>query len=229
MSHRDFKDPLYAEFARIGHAVSTPKRIELLDLLAQGEKTVETLAEQSATLVKNTSAHLRVLRQARLVETRRDGTRVYYRLADDEVFHFLRALQTLGHSRLAEVERVARTYLTSRDELEPVTLTELKRLMRRGDVTVLDVRPRDEYEAGHIAGALSVPVAELGRRLRELPKAREVIAYCRGPYCVYSLEAVKLLHARGYRARRTDEGFPDWRAAGFPTARGTSPTAAASV
>jgi rhodanese-related sulfurtransferase len=220
MSHRDFKDPLYAEFARIGHTVSAPKRIELLDLLAQGEKSVETLAEQSATPVKNTSAHLRVLRQARLVETRRDGTRVFYRLAADEVFHFLRGLQTLGQSRLAEVEQVTHTYLTSRDELEPVTLAELKRLMRDGDVTVIDVRPRAEYEAGHIVGALSVPVAELGRRLRELPKSREVIAYCRGPYCVYSLEAVALLHKRGYRARRADEGFPDWRVAGLPVARG---------
>ena len=220
MSHRDFKDPLYAEFARIGHAVSTPKRIELLDLLAQGEKTVEVLAEQSATPVKNTSAHLRVLRQARLVETRRDGTRIYYRLADDEVFRFLRGLQALGQSRLAEVEQVTHTYLTSRDELEPVTLTELRRLMRAGDVTVIDVRPHDEYEAGHIAGALSVPVAELGRRLRELPKSRDVIAYCRGPYCVYSLEAVTLLNKRGYRARRTHEGFPDWRVAGLPVASG---------
>ncbi|HTK48396.1 MAG TPA: metalloregulator ArsR/SmtB family transcription factor [Gemmatimonadaceae bacterium] len=220
MSHRDFKDPLYAEFARIGHAVSTPKRIELLDLLAQGEKTVETLAEQSATPVKNTSAHLRVLRQARLVETRRDGTHIYYRLADDEVFRFLRGLQTLGQSRLAEVEQVTHTYLTSRDELEPVTLAELRRLMRAGDVTVIDVRPHDEYEAGHIAGALSVPVAELARRIRELPKSRDVIAYCRGPYCVYSLEAVTLLNKRGYRARRTEEGFPDWRIAGLPVARG---------
>jgi len=220
MSHRDFKDPLYAEFARIGHAVSTPKRIELLDLLAQGEKTVEALAEQSATPVKNTSAHLRVLRQARLVETRRDGTRVFYRLADDGVIRFLRSLQALGQSRLAEVGQVTRTYLTSRDELEPVTLAELKRLMRDGEVTVIDVRPRDEYEAGHIAGALSVPVRELGRRLRELPKSREVIAYCRGPYCVYSLEAVALLHKRGFRARRAHEGFPDWRIAGFPVACG---------
>jgi len=222
MSHRDFKDPLYAEFARIGHAVSTPKRIELLDLLAQGEKTVEALAEQSATPVKNTSAHLRVLRQARLVETRRDGTRVFYRLADDEVFRFLRGLQTLGQSRLAEVEQVTRTYLTSRDELEPVTLPELKRLMRHGDVTVLDVRPRDEYEAGHIAGALSVPPEAVEHRIEDLPRDREVIAYCRGPYCVYSVEAVALLHERGYRARRAQEGFPDWRAAGLPVARGAA-------
>ena len=228
MAHRDLKDPLYAQFARIGHAVSTPKRIELLDLLGQGEKTVETLAEQSDTPVKNTSAHLRVLRQARLVETRRAGAHVHYRLADDDVLRFLRCLQTLGRGRLAEVEQVTTAYLTGRDALEPVTLKELRRLMRDDEVTVLDVRPREEYEAGHIPGALSVPVAELGRRLRDIPKGREVVAYCRGPYCVYSLEAVTLLRRRGYRARRADEGFPDWRAEGLPIASGGEETRAPS-
>jgi rhodanese-related sulfurtransferase len=220
MTHRALKDPLYAQFARIGHAVSSPKRIELLDLLAQGEKTVEALADQIDTPVKNTSAHLRVLRQSRLVDTRRDGTHVYYRLADDDVFHFLRCLQTLGQHRLAEVQQVADIYLTSRDALAPVTLPELRRLMRSGAVTVLDVRPRDEYEAAHVPGAVSIPVAELQRRLREIPKSKEVIAYCRGPYCVYSLEAVTLLRKRGYRARRADEGLPDWRAAGLPVETG---------
>jgi rhodanese-related sulfurtransferase/DNA-binding transcriptional ArsR family regulator len=220
VSHRGLKDPLYAQFARIGQAVSSGKRIELLDLLGQGEKTVEALAEQTGTALKNTSAHLRVLRQARLVETRREGTHVYYRLADDEVLRFARALQAVGRKRLAEVEQVARLYLTDRDELEPVTLKELRRLIRDGEVTVLDVRPRDEYEAGHIPGARSVPVGELGRRLGELPKSREVIAYCRGAYCVYSLEAVTLLRKKGYRARRVEEGFADWRAERLPVARG---------
>jgi rhodanese-related sulfurtransferase len=219
MTHRAFKDPLYAQFARIGHAAASPKRVELLDLLAQGEKTVETLAEQTATAVKNTSAHLRVLREARLVDTRREGTWVYYRLAGDDVVHFLRAMQALARSRLAEVEQVTQRYLTSRDELAPVTLDDLRRLVRDGDVTVLDVRPREEYDAGHIPGALSVPIAELERRLGELPKGKEVIAYCRGPYCVYSIEAVELLRHHGYRARRTDDGLPDWRAAGRPVAR----------
>ena len=226
MGHRDFKDPLYEQFARIGHALGSPRRIELLDLLAQGEKTVELLAEQSAMPVKNTSAHLRVLRQARLVETRRQGTFVHYRLAGDDVIDLLRSLQTVARARLAEVERVTNLYLTRRDQLEPVTRQELRRLVREGAVTVLDARPREEYEAGHIPGALSIPVEELERRLSEIPKAREVIAYCRGPYCVYSLEAVTLLRKRGYRARRAEEGLPDWRANGLPVATGPSPTTA---
>ena len=212
--HREFKDALYAQFARIGHALASPRRIELLDLLGQGEKSVETLAEQLGMEVGNTSAHLRVLRQARLVETRRDGTFIYYRLADDRVLTLLRGLQDVGQNRLAEVQQVVGQYLDGRDELTPITLKELRKLMRDGDVTVLDVRPAEEYRAAHIPGALSVPVPELKRRLSDIPKSREVVAYCRGPYCVYSLEAVTLLRKHGYRARRADEGLPDWRAAG---------------
>lgn len=216
MGLRDFKDPLYEQFARIGHALGSPRRIELLDLLAQGEKTVELLAEQSAMPIKSTSAHLRVLRQARLVETRRDGTFVHYRLAGDEVAGLLRSLQSVARDRLAEVERVTELYLTRRDELEPVTREELRRLVRDGAVTVLDTRPRPEYESGHIPGALSVPVDELERRLSEIPKDREVIAYCRGPYCVYALDAVTMLRERGYRARRAEDGLPEWRSSGWP-------------
>ena len=219
-AHRTFKDALYTQFARIGHAMASAKRIELLDLLGQGERTVEMLAEQIATPVKNTSAHLRVLRHARLVDTRREGTYVYYRLADDDVLRLLRALEALGHSRLADVQHVVRLYLDAHDELEPVTLKELRRLVRAGDVTVLDVRPVEEFNAGHIPGALSIPVSALKRRLREVPKSREVIAYCRGRYCVYSLEAVTLLRKNGYRARRVEQGLPDWRAAGLPVERG---------
>jgi rhodanese-related sulfurtransferase/DNA-binding transcriptional ArsR family regulator len=218
--HREFKDALYSQFARLGNALASPKRIELLDLLGQGEKTVETLAGQIATPIKNTSAHLRVLRQARLVETRRDGTYVFYRLAGEDVLRLLKGFAALGHSRLAEVQQVVRLYLDGRDSLEPVTIRELRQLMRDGDVTVVDVRPTEEYDAGHIPGALSVPVAELKRRLREIPKNREVIAYCRGRYCVYSLEAVTLLRKQGYLARRVDEGLPDWRIAGFPVEAG---------
>jgi rhodanese-related sulfurtransferase len=220
MAHRDFKDPLYAQFARIGHALASPVRIELLDLLAQGEKTVESLAEHTTTSIKNVSAHLRVLRQARLVETRRAGTYIHYRLADADVGRFVRDLQRLGQHRLTEVEQVARQYIDDRDELEPVTQAELRKLVRDGQVTVIDVRPVDEYEAGHIPGALSIPVAELKRRLRDLPKRRQVIAYCRGPYCVFSLEAVTLLRKHGFDARRADDGLPAWRDAGLPIAVG---------
>jgi rhodanese-related sulfurtransferase/DNA-binding transcriptional ArsR family regulator len=225
MAQREFKDPLYEHFARIGHAVGSPRRIELLDLLAQGEKTVELLAEQAALPVKSASAHLRVLRQARLVETRRQGTFIHYRLASDDVVELLRSLQTVARNRLAEVERITDLYLTRRDELEPVTSHELRRLVREGLVTVLDARPREEYEAGHIPGALSVPVAELERRLTEIPPDREVIAYCRGPYCVYALEAVTVLRDRGYRARRAADGLPEWRSSGLPVATGPSSTA----
>ncbi len=220
MPHRHLKDPLYAQFARIGHAVASPVRIELLDLLSQGEKTVEALAKQAAATLKNTSAHLRILRQARLVDTRRDGTHIYYPLADTEVSRFVRDLQRLGHRRLAEVEQVARQYLDDRDDLEPLTLSELRTLVREGGVTIVDVRPRDEYQSGHIPGAISVPLGELKRRMRELPKRREIVAYCRGPYCVFALEAVTLLRDHGFKARRSEEGWPAWRAAGLPPAAG---------
>jgi rhodanese-related sulfurtransferase/DNA-binding MarR family transcriptional regulator len=220
MSHREFKDPLYAQFARMGHAVGSPTRIELLDLLSQGEKTVEQLAEQSGTAIKNTSAHLRILRQARLVETRRDGTYVYYRLAGVDVFRFLRELQTVARTRLAEVEGITRLYIDGRDDVEPVSFKDLRRRIREGDITLIDVRPEGEYQAGHIPGALSIPIARLKRRLADIPRGREVVAYCRGPYCVYSVEAVSILRKHGYRARRAEEGLPDWQASGLPIAVG---------
>jgi rhodanese-related sulfurtransferase/DNA-binding transcriptional ArsR family regulator len=222
VQYREFKDSLYGQFARLGHAVSTPKRLELLDLLSQGEKTVERLAEQSATPLKNTSAHLRVLRQARLVETRRDGQRIWYRLADEGVARFLLALEALGRHRYAEVREVVDSFLESRDDLEPIPTEELRRRLAAGEVTLIDVRPPDEFAAGHIPGALSLPVTELAARLREVPKRREVVAYCRGPYCVMALAAVGLLRRRGYRARRFIESVPGWRARGYAVARGES-------
>lgn len=215
MAHRQFKDQLYAQFARVGQGVASPRRIELLDLLAQGPRTVDSLAGESAMSVKNTSAHLRVLRQSRLVETERSGTNIYYRLADDAVFQLLKSLQGLARRRLAEVEQVAALYVNQRDEFDPVTITELRRLVRAGAVTLVDVRPSSEYDAAHIPGAVSIPVTQLKRRLGELPKRKEIIAYCRGPYCVFSVEAVAILRSAGYRARRTDQGVPDWRAEGF--------------
>lgn len=220
MADSEFKGRLYAEFARIGHAVANPIRIQILDLLSQGERSVEGLAEELRVPLKNASAHLRVLRHARLVETRRDGTRVFYRLGGEEVFLLLRTLESVGRERLAEVENVTRMYLDGRDELQPVTLAELRRLMRDGNVTVIDVRPREEYEAAHIPGALSVPVPELPQHMGSLRRDREVIAYCRGPYCVFSVAAVRLLRRHGFRARRVADGLPDWRAAGLPVASG---------
>jgi rhodanese-related sulfurtransferase/DNA-binding transcriptional ArsR family regulator len=214
-AHRVFKDTLYTQFARIGHAASSPKRHEQLDLLGQGEKTVEQHAEQTATAVKNTSAHLRALRQARLVDTRRDGTYVWYRLADEAVGAFLLALQALGRHRYAEVREVADSYLERRDTLEPIPPEELRRRLKAGDVTLIDVRPRDEFAAGHIPGALSLPVTELAGRLRDLPKRKEIVAYCRGPYCVMAVTAVELLRQRGYRARRLIESIPSWRSRGY--------------
>jgi rhodanese-related sulfurtransferase/DNA-binding transcriptional ArsR family regulator len=220
MSHREFKDPLYAHFARIGHALSSPTRLELLDLISQGEMTVERLADQAQSSVKNTSAHLRVLREARLVTTRRVGTHIYYRLTGDDVFRLVQAVQDTARNRLAEVEQITQLYLTSRDQLVPVAFDDLRRLVRDDLVTVIDARPREEYEAGHIPGALSIPVSELERRFKEIPRAREVIAYCRGPYCVYALDAVTQLRKRGYRARRAADGFPAWRNAGLPVQAG---------
>lgn len=208
------KQRLNREFARLGKAVSNPGRLELLALLAQGEKPVQILAEGSGLSAKNTSAHLRTLRDARLVETRREGTYVYYRIAAPEVFHFLGCLQKLGHARLAEVERVAEEYYADPDGLEPVGPDALLERVRLAEVTVLDVRPADEYEAGHVPGARSVPLAELERRLEEIPRDREVVAYCRGPYCMLSVDAVELLRTRGFQARLMKEGVPEWRAAG---------------
>lgn len=208
------KDQVYSHFARIGRALASPRRLEILDLLAQGEKTVEQVAEQARLGLKNASAQLRELRAARLVESRREPPYVFYRLADEDVHRLLRDLQTLGRNRLAEIDQVSRLYLDDRDEMEPVDRGELSRRIASGEVTALDVRPEDEFEAGHIPGALSIPMRELARRLSEVPRDREVVAYCRGPYCVYALEAVQLLRARGYRARRMQGGLPEWRAEG---------------
>jgi rhodanese-related sulfurtransferase len=219
---REFKNQLHEQFARIGKAFSSPRRLEILDLLAQGEKPVEAIAEQTALSIKNASAHLRELRSARLVETRREGTYVFYRLAGDRVFRVLRQIQGLARERLAEVDDVARLYIEHRDELEPCDAEELRRRMRAGEVTVVDVRPEDEYRSGHLEGAISIPVQELERRIAELPRTREVIAYCRGPYCVYAAESVETLRNAGYRVRRMAEGLPDWKARGFPVETGAS-------
>ena len=213
--NRRFKDSIYEQFARIGKAVSAPKRLELLDLLCQGPRNVETLAEEAAISVANASQHLQTLRAARLVEAEKKGLYVEYRLADEQVCRFFHSLRGLAETRLAEVEQVTRAYLEERGAMEPVQTTELLRRVRDGQVTVLDVRPREEYRAGHIPGALSVPLPELKKRLTELPKNREVVAYCRGPYCVMAIEAVELLRKKGFRAHRMEQGIVDWRARGW--------------
>jgi rhodanese-related sulfurtransferase/DNA-binding transcriptional ArsR family regulator len=219
-AHRQFKDALYGHFARVGKAVAAPKRLELLDLLCQGPRTVEALAEQASISIANASQHLQVLRAARLVDAEKQGVHVEYRLADDHVGRFFVALRGLAEQRLTEVERTANDYFEKRGAMEAVGGPELLRRVRAGEVTVLDVRPCEEYRAGHITGALSIPMTELKARLKELPKNREIVAYCRGPYCVMAVEAVELLRERGYRANRMETGVSDWRARGWAIERG---------
>lgn len=218
MRERRFKEQVYELVARIGKAADSPSRLELLEVLAQGPRSVESLAGETALAVANTSRHLQVLRRAGLVEGRKRGLFVEYRLADAEVFELLRVLRAIAERRLGDLERLVRGYLGGRDALEPVSREELLARARSGSVVVLDVRPRQEYRAGHIAGAVSIPVAELPRRLRELPARKEVVAYCRGPHCVMAFDAVAALRRHGRRARRLVEGFPEWKAAGLPVA-----------
>lgn len=220
MEGREAKDLLYEQFARAAKAVSSPKRIELLELLAQGEHTVEALAHGTGMGVTNTSSHLQVLRGARLVGTRKDGTRVFYRLAGDEVAVFVVALRDLARSRLAEVDRVVRDYFVARDALEPIGRSELVERAGRGEVVILDVRPAAEFAAGHIPGALSVPLDQLDATLARLPRRSQIVAYCRGPYCVLAPQAVERLRAKGFKARRLADGMPEWRLAGLPVAAG---------
>jgi rhodanese-related sulfurtransferase/DNA-binding transcriptional ArsR family regulator len=212
---RRFKDSVYGHIARVGKAVAAPKRLELLDLLCQGPRTVEALALQAAISVANASQHLQVLRAARLVDAEKKGLYVEYRVADEEVSHFFFALRGLAESRLAEIDKVAGAFFDQRGTPEAVDGDELMRRVRSGEVTILDVRPAEEYRAGHIPGALSVPVADLKARLGELPKGREIVAYCRGPYCVMAVEAVGVLRRKGFKAHRLEQGVLEWRARGW--------------
>lgn len=213
-SDRRFKDAIYEQFARLGKAVSAPKRLELLDLLSQGPRTVEALAEHASISVANASQHLQVLRAARLVDAEKKGLYVEYRVAGDEVSRFFLALRRLAETRLAEVDQVTRSYLDGRGSMEAVDGEELVRRVKAGEVTVLDVRPTEEYSAGHLPRAVSIPLGELKARLKELPRNREVVAYCRGPYCVMAVEAVELLRKKGFKAYRMELGVVDWRARG---------------
>jgi rhodanese-related sulfurtransferase len=210
---RQFKDAIYEQFSRIGKAVSSPKRLELLDLICQGEKTVETLSRETGLSVANTSQHLQTLKTARLISSEKDGTYVKYRPADETVCEFFRFIRLLAEDRLAEVNMIKRRFLKG---MEPVNRDDLLKRVVKGDVTVLDVRPVEEYRAGHIPGALSVPLGQLKSKLVNLPADQEIVAYCRGPYCVLAIQAVKVLRGKGFNAIRLEESVQDWRAIGLP-------------
>ena len=213
------KRDVFLNLARIGTALSSPVRLEFLELLAQGERSVDQLATLTGVSVANTSQHLQKLKAAGLIVGRKEGQYVHYRLAGDEIVELLGALGRTGAAYLAEVERTVRLYFAAKDDLEPVPARELLERARKGLVTVLDVRPQEEFAQGHVPGAVNIPVQELEKRLAELPKRREVVAYCRGPYCLMSYDAVVLLRNRGLKARRLEDGLPEWRLAGLPVQR----------
>jgi len=217
---RAFKDEIYEQFARIGKAFSSGSRLELIDLMAQRERTVDELAEETDMSVANTSRHLQVLKGERLVRRRKEGTRAYYTLAGPEVYRAWKAMRSLAEARLAEVEETVKRYLSDREEMEALSPEELEERLERDDVLVLDVRPEEEYEAGHIPGARSIPHDRLEEHLGDLPDDREIVAYCRGPYCVYSDDAVRELREQGREALRLTEGLPDWLVEGRPVEGG---------
>jgi len=216
MSSANPKRDLYEQFAAVAKAIANEHRLELLELVAQGERSVEALAERSGLSVANASQHLQHLRRAGLITARRQAKFVLYRLADDAVLTMLAAMQRVAERNLGEVERILRSYFYARDDLEPITRTELARRMKQGIVTVLDVRPEDEFALGHLPGARNIPLSQLKRRLSKLDRSTEIIAYCRGPYCVLSFEAVAQLRKLGFNARRLEDGLPEWKAAGLP-------------
>lgn len=216
MSRMKVKSLLFAEFARVSKALGSGNRLELLEFLAQGERSVDALAKLSGLSVANTSRHLQVLRQAGLVAARKEGLFVFYSVSGGGVIKLLAALQEVAQHNVAEVTRLVDTYLTSKDSLEPVSVNELVERIRSGLVTLVDVRPKEEYGAGHLRGAINIPVADLEKNLKTLPRDREIIAYCRGPFCLLSFEAVAQLRNKGLKARRLETGFPEWKVAGLP-------------
>ncbi len=216
MSSPNVKSLLFAEFARVSKALGSGNRLELLEFLAQGERSVDTLAKLSGLSVANTSRHLQVLRQAGLVSARKEGLFVHYSVSGEGVVKLLAALQEVAQHNVAEVTKLVNTYLTSKDSLEPVSVQDLADRMRSGLVTIVDVRPQEEFAAGHLLGAINMPLADLEKNLTSLPPDREIIAYCRGPFCLLSFEAVAQLRNRGLKARRLETGFPEWKVAGLP-------------
>ena len=221
MSRDHLKPALYQGIARVAQALASGNRLQMLEFLAQGERPVEALAQMTGVTVANASQHLQALRRAGLVSGRKEGLRVYYRLAGDDVAMLIGVLRGVAETRAAEVERLVNTFLADRDELEPVPAAELLERARKGLVTVLDVRPPEEYAAGHLPGAINIPIDQLESALGKLPRRKEVVAYCRGPYCLMSFEAVQKLRRRGWKARRLEDGFPEWKAAGLPVRSGS--------
>ena len=222
MSTRSPKLALFAQFAAVAKSLGHAHRLELLEQIAQGERSVEVLADRTSLSIANASQHLQHLRRAGLVTNRRDGKYVYYRLGDEAVLELLAALRRIAEQNIAEVERIIRSYFNDRDSLEPMSRNELLEQSRLRAVTVLDVRPPDEFALGHLPGAVNIPLRELEARLAELDPAQEIVAYCRGPYCVLSYEAVAALRARGFKIRRLEDVLPEWRAAGLPIVTGTA-------
>ena len=216
MSDRASKDALFDGFAAVTKALGNGRRTEIVDLLAQGERSVDEVANELEQSVANTSQHLQQLLRAGLVRTRRDGTRIYYSLAGPRVAQLWAAVRDVAAEHVAELDKLAAAYLGDRSNLSTITREELTRRLRDGDVVVVDVRPEQEFAAGHIAGARSLPIHELTRRLRDLPRDHQLVAYCRGPYCVYADDAVRALRRRGYRAARLEDGYPEWAGAGLP-------------
>jgi rhodanese-related sulfurtransferase/biotin operon repressor len=210
------KVALYEQLSRVAQALGSAGRLQILEFIAQGERSVDALAAMTGLSVANTSKHLQALRQVGLVSARKEGVRVYYSIAGDDVIALISALRAVAEHRVAEVERLVRQWLAHRDEMEPVAAADLLKRIKRKLVTVLDVRPAEEFAAGHIPGAINVPVENLEGYISRLPKRKEVVAYCRGPYCLMSFEAVEKLRQRGFRARRLENGLPEWRAAGLP-------------
>jgi rhodanese-related sulfurtransferase/DNA-binding transcriptional ArsR family regulator len=220
MSRSNPKLALFAQFAAVAKSLAHAHRLEILEQLAQGERSVEVLAQRTGLSVANTSQHLQQMRRAGIVAARREGKFIFYALADEAVLDLVSALRRIAERNIAEVERVIRSYFNDRDSMEPVSRAELLEKSRAGVVTVLDVRPRDEFALGHLPGAVNIPLRELEARLAELDGAQEIVAYCRGPYCVLSYEAVAALRARGFNVRRLEDGLPEWRAAGLPIVTG---------
>lgn len=216
MNKREFKDRVYGELSKITKSMANPHRLEIIELLAQGEFSVEQIALEINLSVANTSQHLQILKEAQLAEIHRQGNFIYYRLSNKNVFRAWKALRELGVERIAAIEKLVKEFRNSNFKLESVTLDELLKKIESGKVTILDVRPEKEFKNGHIASAISIPVDELKKRLPELPRRTEIIVYCRGPFCVYADEAVAILNKTGYKATRLEEGFPDWSLKGLP-------------